>query len=472
MISLVNINGSLSTGALPISDEVPTQDDQLVNKLYVDTHGGGGGGSTISQINLNDFSENLNLTTGDINITLSPNTLNYVTNDLDINSYIPLGLGANYNTTSSVYAVALDSVGNVYIGGTFTGVGNISANYIAKWDGSTWSALGSGLNNNVNALAIDSNDHVYAGGVFTTAGGSSANRIAKWDGSTWTAIESGFNNNVNSVAIDSYNNVYAGGIFSATSDGTLANCIAMWNGVTWSALGSGMSTSGTPNVAALAIDSSNNVYAGGNFTSAGGTPANYIAMWNGYTWSNLQDGLYAFGATMVNALAVDLLDNVYVGGTFNMAHDTMVNNIAKWNGSTWTAMGNGLIGSCNAISINPNNNDIYVGGAFLIAGENAANRIAKWNGTTWTAMGDGLNSTCRALAMDASGNVYVGGLYVYAGGASINRIALYSPSTTSSSLYSTQLYVNNKYLTTYYKTQTVVVNVTSDGIPYANNILA
>src|SRR2546422_1350956 len=42
----------------------------------------------------------------------------------------------------------------------------------------------------VSALAV-SGSGVYAGGAFTTAGGSAANSIAKWNGSSWSALGSG-----------------------------------------------------------------------------------------------------------------------------------------------------------------------------------------------------------------------------------------------------------------------------------------
>ena len=83
----------------------------------------------------------------------------------------------------TVYALAFDASGNLYAGGGFTTAGGVSANRIAKWDGSSWSALGSGMNSTVNALAVDASGNLYAGGYFTTAGGVSANYIAKWDGS-------------------------------------------------------------------------------------------------------------------------------------------------------------------------------------------------------------------------------------------------------------------------------------------------
>jgi len=56
--------------------------------------------------------------------------------------------------------------------------------------GAEWSALGTGMNNDVYALACDGNGKLYAGAFFTTAGGTSANRIAKWGESSPTPIPS------------------------------------------------------------------------------------------------------------------------------------------------------------------------------------------------------------------------------------------------------------------------------------------
>ena len=71
----------------------------------------------------------------------------------------------------------------------FTFIGTTHANYIAKWDGSSWSNLGSGIGSYntfyyppVRALAM-SGTNLYAGGNFTNAGGVTASYIAKWDGS-------------------------------------------------------------------------------------------------------------------------------------------------------------------------------------------------------------------------------------------------------------------------------------------------
>ncbi len=51
-----------------------------------------------------------------------------------------------------------------------------------------WSALGSGTGTEVLSIAIDGSGNVYAGGTFTSAGGVSANYIAKWNGSAWNSL--------------------------------------------------------------------------------------------------------------------------------------------------------------------------------------------------------------------------------------------------------------------------------------------
>jgi len=81
------------------------------------------------------------------------------------------------NVNDWVFALAV--VGSdLYAGGQFTTAGGVPANRIAKWDGSSWSALGSGMNSTVLALAVVGSD-LYAGGNFTSAGGKVSTYMAK-----------------------------------------------------------------------------------------------------------------------------------------------------------------------------------------------------------------------------------------------------------------------------------------------------
>ena len=82
---------------------------------------------------------------------------------------------------SDVNTLTLDLSGNLYAGGYFTTAGGVSVNYIAKWDGTNWSSLGTGMSSTVTALAFDLSGNLYASGDFTTAAGAPVNRIAKLD---------------------------------------------------------------------------------------------------------------------------------------------------------------------------------------------------------------------------------------------------------------------------------------------------
>ncbi len=65
--------------------------------------------------------------------------------------------------------------------------GNVTVNEIAKWNGSSWLALGNGLNSVVNKVAVSGND-VYVDGAFSVVCGNlvcdtgnvSVNNIAKY----------------------------------------------------------------------------------------------------------------------------------------------------------------------------------------------------------------------------------------------------------------------------------------------------
>ena len=338
------------------------------------------------------------------------------------------GFGLPNGTDSSVATVVLVG-GDVYIGGGFTVVENVVANRVAKWNGSAWTSLGmgaaNGLNGTVLQLAVASNGDVYAGGDFSTAGGTAANNVARWNGSTWSALGTGAANGVNApvraLATTSSGDVYVSGYFDHAG-GAAANRVARWNGSTWSPLGTGfIYTSLSGYVYTLAVAPNGDLYAGGSFDQAGGVAANNIAKWNGTAWSALGTGIGT--GPGVNVLAVASNGDVYVGGIFTSAGGVATNNVARWNGSTWSALGtgpaNGVNGRVSALTI-AGTGDVYLGGDFTSAGGVAANGVARWNGTAWNSLSTGAANGVRggvlALALAGSGEVYVGGYFTSSGG--------------------------------------------------------
>ena len=324
---------------------------------------------------------------------------------------------------------------DVYVGGDFSMAGGVPASRIAKWDSvsNTWSALGSGITGPggagcaVRGIAISGSD-VYVGGAFSSAGGVPGTyAIARWNGTNWSPLGGGTSGGgVDDVAVDG-GIVYVSGLFSSVNkivnptlpdDYLLVNNVAGWNGQ-WFALGSGANV-GVNSTASAVEPSGGNVYVGGGFTMAGGAPANNIARWNGASWSALGSG--------VNGLVIDIAaagDVVYAGGTFTTAGGALASYIARWNGTSWSSLGSGvgnLSGTFYAVDgIAVVGNDAYVAGIFTTAGGAPASRIARWNNTaeTWSPLGSGLNSDGLDVVLGVNG-VYVGGQFSTAGGKPSN----------------------------------------------------
>jgi hypothetical protein len=386
------------------------------------------------------------------------------------NSWSALGAGAQNGVNGEIRAFAIDGQGRIYVGGSFTQAGNVSANYVARFDPATnsWSALGTGAQNGVSgnrtvivtALAIDGQGRVYVGGFFSQAGGVSANHVARYNPATnsWSVLGTDAQNGVSGnfffpsfvadLAVDGQGRVYVGGFFSQAGS-VSANSVARYDPATnsWSALGTGPQNGVDGFVNALAIDGQGRVYVGGLFVEAGGVSANHVARYNPATnsWSVLgtdaQNGVSGGFFPSVVALAVDGQGGVYVGGSFTEAGDVSANYVARYNPATnsWSALGtgaqNGVNDGVNALTIDGQGR-VYVGGFFTQAGGVSVNRVVRFNPATnsWNTLGtgaqNGVNNFVSAIAVDGQGRIYLGGFFSQAGGIPSAFIARWSDAPT------------------------------------------
>jgi hypothetical protein len=173
----------------------------------------------------------------------------------------------------------------------------------------------------------------------------------------------------------------------------------------------------------------NQVYVGGEFSEAGGVSVSKIAMWDGSKWSALGDGIAGDVFPHVEAIAVNG-EEIFVGGYFDRAGGLSTNNIAKWDGANWSTLGSGVNSAVAAIAVK--GDEIYVGGGFSQAGEVAVNNIAKWDGATWSSLAGGVNGSTVYAVVVSGNDVYVGGDFTQAGGVNINHIAKWDGARWSS----------------------------------------
>jgi hypothetical protein len=345
--------------------------------------------------------------------------------------------GQGLNDTVQALATFDDGSGEaLFVGGWFTQAnGGPQLARIARWSGFTWSPLGTGMDFLVYALAFfdDGNGPaLYAAGEFTIAGGVPANRIARWDGSNWSALGVGLNNAVYSLVVfddGSGPALFAAGSFTLAG-GAPADRVAKWDGKAWSPLGSGLSGQFTA-AYAMAVYSDQGgpaLYVGGNINEAGGVPAANIARWDGSRWSAVGSGLNEYVQSLTT------FDDgsgsgpaLYAGGNFTMAGAVPASRVARWDGAAWSPLGAGVNDGVFTLGVHEDAEGpaLVAGGYFTMAGGTPASFIARWNGLTWAAFGAGMGPPGTAVYAIGhyDGRMVAGGLFLNAAGAPRTRIA-------------------------------------------------
>ena len=322
----------------------------------------------------------------------------------------------------------------LYVGGLIYRAGCVVANNIARWDGHTWQALGSGVSSGGSPsqvyTMIEYQGSLIVGGNFGIAGGKNASRIARWDGTEWYSI-----GGISGVFVSALE-VFQGDLIAAgrftSAGGVSANSIARWNGTNWHALqgsgGNGLSFAQPPGhiygwgAACLTVVEPGNsvpagLYVGGLFSSAGGVSVQNLARWDGAEWHAI-GGLPLGGYLTTIASLAAYEDGFVVGGSFVDAGGAQLNRIAMRRGASWLAMGTGASSSVGTLLVKNSDEGtvLYAAGGFATMDDVSVNGLAVWDGESWSGVtvngqtgGDG---SIRAVAVFDDGvepRVYLGG---------------------------------------------------------------
>lgn len=283
--------------------------------------------------------------------------------------------------------------GDLVAAGWFLEAGAITANRVARWDGSQWHAFGAGVNNAVFDMVIAPNGDVYVAGEFTSAGGVPANRVARWDGSSWSALGQGLDGIVTCLELLPNGDLLAGGGFRA-SGSTSTRMLARWDGASWSQVGSGLVGANVRSITALP---------GGGFAVcgwidfAGGLPVARIAIWDGANWS----GIPGLQSSAVTRVAVAANGDLAMAGSFLLSGGGTA-TIVTWDGTTVQGVAGG---------VTPNGPG---GGRHLSSASNGdlvvvTNTVWRWDGVGWTSLGGEIGIETFALLERPNGEWLVGG---------------------------------------------------------------
>jgi hypothetical protein len=282
----------------------------------------------------------------------------------DGSSWSPLGEGVS-SESPSFYGASVEALavyrGQLIAAGTFNRSGGKPVNRIAMWNGSEWTALGSGMASAASALAVF-RDRLIVGGRFDSTGSASTSYVSSWDGSSWSYVGSGINGmeSVYSMFVNDDRLIVGG---SPTN--SLAGAVAIWDGTSWTSLGSNDRAA----VYSIAVFDQKIVVTG-DFR---------VSSWDGSEWQRLGSDLqntrhqYTGGAGLVLGV---YRDQLILGGSFNKIGEVFMDFIGAWDGSQWSSVGQGADYDVCALLVY--NNQLIVGGRFGSVGGVTANRIAAW----------------------------------------------------------------------------------------------
>jgi hypothetical protein len=265
----------------------------------------------------------------------------------------------------------------LYVGGTFTSAGGNPASGCAKWDGIAWSPVGNGVLNGLKALAVydsGSGPELYAGfgsHVYKLQSGS-------WAQLSWGGLLIDLADALETIDDGMGPALYAGGAY------VISPRVAKWDGVSWTMLANpgGQGPSGEYVTALSAYDdgSGTHIYAG---TAVPG-PTDGISRWDGSAWTaigTLSNGpsqyVHGFGfATFDDGTGAKL----FACGDFSTVNGIPVNNIAKWDGASWSAVDGGANGRIYAVRAFDDGGGpaLYAGGSFTSVNGTPSNRIGSW----------------------------------------------------------------------------------------------
>ncbi|MGB3006992.1 MAG: T9SS type A sorting domain-containing protein [Chitinophagaceae bacterium] len=344
-------------------------------------------------------------------------TGNYYVAKWNDTTWSQVGTGANaLNPNGAMYALATDNLNNVYVAGGFSNAAG--KQFVAKWNGTNWTELGTGANAlNANgiiySLVTDASGNVYAAGSFTNVSGKQY--VAKWNGTNWTELGTGANalnanGFINSVKIDNTGNVCAAGSFR---NGSNEYYVAKYNGTSWSEIGSGAnSIRANGNINSIVVTNTGNIYAAGFGTNING--GTNVVKWNGTSWSEVFN-VGGASNSAIRSITIDSTGNLYAGGDFKNVNNHSY--VAKWNGNNMHELGkqgeylpsnNGI----NLVTTDIHGNTYAVGNFWSTPG---TTDVAKWDGVGWKQL---KNNTLpvyveniEAITTDNSGNLYVGGRF-------------------------------------------------------------
>ena len=281
--------------------------------------------------------------------------------------------------------------------------------YIKKFNGVFWTTLVEigGFNNSISVMK-EYNGELYVGGQFIEFEGiTNANSLVKWNGSKWSAVGTGFGKTsfAQVRTLEVFNNkLYVGGGFDSIAGIQLKN-IAVWNGTAWSAGPKCESSVGTYTIVQSLKTFNGNLFIGGTFDKLVGVPhtvnSKNAARFDGTEIYSLSNGLSNGTNSEVSGFEI-FKNELYLYGSFSLLDTIPVNGIAKWDNSILKKLTKQPSGGTQSMKALGNN--------LFSCGSGWNSNVEYYDGSIWDAAGQS-----KLVGEGAKLEVFKDRLYVFGG---------------------------------------------------------
>ncbi len=414
-----------------------------------------------------------------------------------------------------IYSLAYDKENDIlYAGGSFTGVDSIEANCIASYDGISWKSLGTGFKKEFQIARVETMEfykgELYIGGMFTSIDGKNIANLAKWNGSSWNAVGKNTtqpNSRITKLLKFKDWLIIFGQFLKI--DNIPANQIALWDNFRFGSLNAGLDI--LPRDGIVFKD---NLFVYTNYYD-GISNVNEFRRFDGLKWHTIyqpedfknintfqltatEKELYTYDyfstvykiendslkLTNLNPnghplivkngkidysisnkfssgeiiAQVDYHDKIILGGSFKNIDDCRCVSLALVDSGKLNPIGNissifqaGLWGTIYSSLYDSIHNELIVSGNFQFSGKYLANNIAKWDGKHWKNIGNGFNAYAKKMIFFKN-EIYAIGYFSRTGSDAINGLIKWNGSkwitvaNTNKTINDIVVFENNLYL--------------------------
>lgn len=244
-----------------------------------------------------------------------------------------------------------------------------------------------------------------------------------WDGASWTIKTTpnvGTSDNVlTSVAAVASNDVWAVGYYS-TAGGVWQTLAMHWTGASWSVVSSPNIGTGNNFLFAVSAAASNDVWAVGHATGLNGVEQTLAMHWTGSAWRVVATPNPGGASSFLNGLAARPGDAWAVGYTASDTANALQTLILHWNGTAWTQTASPNAGSASnnflAAAAALSSNDAWAVG-YRDGVTQQLGLAMHWNGASWSVISNPANAPVDlrvlGVAPAASGDVWFVGTSTY-----------------------------------------------------------